>query len=154
MFQLITIFICWLYDFVYVNWVVELANGTSCSSKYVKVNYRVYGIVVVCQDFHSVKIDGLQWKLCVSFGREENVGSKWKPTANMMSWKIPFRFDNIENHLIGQKPEKWKEYLRLSNESNDTLFEGAVSFCNTKKYNDAGSSQESMPVFSIWTRRS
>ena len=124
------------------NRVVEMAAGTSSrSSKYVEANDRVYGIVVVGRDSHSGEVDGLQCKFCVSFGREEKVGSKQKPTANVMSWKSPFRYDNIEKHLIGQHLEKWKEYSSLSNDVKDTFFEAAVSFRNTLQSYFAGSSR-------------
>ena len=49
------------------------------------------------------------------------MGSKQKPTLNVMSWKSPFCYDNIKKHLIGQHPEKGKEYLRISNDANDTF---------------------------------
>ena len=84
------------------------AGTSSRSSKYVTVYDRVNGIVVVGRYFHSGEVDDLQCKFCIYFGSEEKVGNKRKPTTNAMSWKSTFRCDNIEKHLIGQHPDKWK----------------------------------------------
>jgi hypothetical protein len=46
----------------------------------------------------------------VAFGREEKVGTKRKQGSSQMTWVYPFRYDNIENHVLTQHPEKWDEY--------------------------------------------
>ena len=44
-------------------------------------------------------------------------------------------------HLIGQHPEKWKEYSRPSNDANVMFFGVSVSFCNTLQSHFSGSSR-------------
>ena len=76
------------------------------------------------------------------------MGSKQKPTLNVMSWKSPFCYDNIKKHLIGQHPEKGKEYLRISNDANDTfLKKGVVSFCNMLRSHLSGISWVEHAIF-------
>lgn len=50
--------------------------------------------------------------LCCTFGREAKVGSKRKASSpgSGQSWTVPFRYDNIENHVYIQHPLKWAEY--------------------------------------------
>ena len=69
------------------------------------------------------------------------MGSKRKLKANVMSWKSLFCYDNIEKHLIGQYPVKWKHYSSLSNGAKDTFFEGYVSFRNNLQYKFTGVSR-------------
>ena len=86
------------------------AGTFSFSYKYAKANDIFYGIFFVVRDSNSGKVDGMQCNFCISFGSEEKVGSKQKPTENVISWKILFSYENIEKHLIDQHPEKWKEH--------------------------------------------
>ena len=67
-----------------------MSAGMYFSSKYVEVNDRFYGIVVVVRDSCSGNFYGLQCKFYVSFEREYKVGSKWDLPANVMSWKRLF----------------------------------------------------------------
>ena len=69
--------------------------------------------------------------MCLFFGAER----KW--AANMMSWKSLFCYDNNKKHLIFHHPDKWKEYLSLSNDAEYMFFKGAVSFCNMLQSNFA-----------------
>ena len=116
-----------------------MEDWTYLPSKYVKASYRVYIIVVVVRVSHRGKIHGLKCKVCVSFGGEVKLGSKRKLTANAMSWMSPFLYENIKKYLLGKHQEKWKDYLRLSNDAKDTLFEGNLSFRNTLQYHFTGS---------------
>jgi hypothetical protein len=46
----------------------------------------------------------------VAFGRKEKVGTKQKQGSSQMTWVYPFQYDNIENHVLMQHPEKSIEY--------------------------------------------
>ncbi len=60
---------------------------------------------------HTGVVNGLQCRFCIAFGRKERVGSKRKTTqASGQAWTVPFRYDNIENHVRTQHPLKWAEY--------------------------------------------
>ena len=53
-----------------------MASGRSSRSlKYTEANGKS----------HIGEVDGLQCKFCVSFRSKYKVGSKWKPTENVMS---------------------------------------------------------------------
>ena len=124
-----------------------MADGNYFSSKYVEMNDRVYEIIVVGQDSHSGKVDGLQFKLCAYFGHEEKVGSNQNLKENVMSWKSPFIYENKKKRVIVQHLEKWKEYSRISNDAKDTFFKGALSFLNTLQSHFAGISGWSVSLF-------
>lgn len=82
------------------------------SSSYVKENDIKFGISVASRVMHTGVVNGLRCRFCVAFGREAKVGSKRKASSpgSGQSWTVPFRYDNIENHVRTQHPLKWAEY--------------------------------------------
>ena len=67
--------------------------------------------------------------------------------ANVMSWKSLFCYNNIDKHMIGQQPVKWKYYSIMSNGAKDTFFEGYVSFSKNLQYQFTGISRGEHVIF-------
>jgi hypothetical protein len=92
------------------------------SSSYVKENDIKFGVSVSSRVIHTGAVHGLRCRFCIAFGREEKVGSKRKSNQGSgQTWTIPFRYDNIENHVKWSAYEeaktRWKYALRYE-ESN------------------------------------
>lgn len=87
------------------------SSARSRCSAYVKENDVKFGVMVASRILHTGVVNGLRCRFCIAFGREERVGSKRKTTqASGQAWTVPFRYDNIENHVRTQHPLKWAEY--------------------------------------------
>ncbi|CEO98534.1 hypothetical protein PBRA_006648 [Plasmodiophora brassicae] len=83
----------------------------------------------------DLRVHGLQCRFCIAFGREEKVGAKRKPSSDVQGWIRPFRYDNIENHVAGQHPQKWAEYNLLNSAADRNAFfdDVPVAFKNSIK---------------------
>ena len=101
--------------------------GAPRHSAYVKENDVKYGLSVASRVMHSGAVNGLRCRFCVAFGREEKVGTKRKQGSSQMTWVYPFRYDNIENHVLTQHPEKWDEY---KNERKTWRYGSRYDECN------------------------
>jgi hypothetical protein len=71
------------------------------SSEYVKANDDRFGLRVSSKAPNCNKVNSLQCRFCIAFGREEKVGAKRKLSTDVQGWIRPFRYDNIENHVSG-----------------------------------------------------
>lgn len=91
------------------------------SSPYVPSNDVKYGMKPL-KAAQSQAVIGLKCRFCYTFGREEKIGSKRKPTSNVQAWSPPFRYDNIELHLTKQHPAKWAVYNGFQNEQQREAF--------------------------------
>ncbi len=72
---------------------------SSRSLMYVKANDVQYELKVAFHDPKTSMVLRLQCCFYITFGQEEKVGSKRKPTITVQGWSTPFRYDNIENHM-------------------------------------------------------
>ena len=82
-----------------------------------------YGLKMVEKAPSSSEIVSVSCRFCISFGREEKIGSKRKATTNVMYFKKPFRSDSYRRHMETQHPERWKQYTSCNNESKAKFFE-------------------------------
>jgi hypothetical protein len=105
------------------------------SSEYVKANDDRFGLRVSSKAPNCNKVNSLQCRFCIAFGREEKVGAKRKLSTDVQGWIHPFRHDNIENHVSGQHPAKWAEYKLLDSFDDRKAFfdDIPVSFKNSIK---------------------
>ena len=101
--------------------------GAPRHSSYVKENDVKFGLSVASRVMNSGVVNGLRCRFCVAFGREEKVGTKQKQGSSQMTWVYPFRYDNIENHVLKQHPEKWAEY---QNERKTWRYGSRYDECN------------------------
>jgi hypothetical protein len=76
------------------------------ASSYVKENDIKFGVSVTSRVIHTGVVNGLRCRFCVAFGRELKVGTMRKVCASGQSCTVPFRYDNIENHVCTQHPLK------------------------------------------------
>lgn len=105
------------------------------STEYVKANDDRFGLRVSSTLPNCKKVNGMQCRFCIAFGREEKVGAKRKASTDVQGWIRPFRYDNIENHVSGQHPTKWAEYKRIdSRDARLAFFDDVpVAFKNSIK---------------------
>ncbi|CAM6029622.1 unnamed protein product [Sphagnum balticum] len=105
------------------------------SSEYVKANDDRFGLRVSSKASNCNKVNNLQCRFCIAFGREEKVGAKRKLSTDVQGWIRPFRYDNIENHVFGQHPVKWAKYKLLDSSNDRKAFfdDVSVSFKNSIK---------------------
>jgi hypothetical protein len=108
---------------------------SSHSLAYVKANYAWYGLKVACRDPKTSKVLGLQCHFYITFGWEEKVGSKRKPTTTVQGWSTPFRYNNIENHMRTQHPTQWGQYaaIKSNNERDQFFVDVLIAFKNSIK---------------------
>ncbi len=131
--------VLWKIDLTFVSF--STMSG-KCSSGYVKDNDVRYGLKVAHRDPKSSKVIGLQCRFCITFGREEKVGSKRKVATTVQGWSHPFRYDNIENHLCNQHSGQWVLYHALESSSERASFfnDVPVAFKNSIKAHFSSSS--------------
>jgi hypothetical protein len=115
---------------------------SSRSLVYVKANDARYGLKVASRDPKTSKVLGLQCHFYITFGWEEKVGSKRKPTTTVQGWSTPFRYDNIENHMRTQHPTQWAQYVAIKsdNERDQIFTDVLVAFKNSIKAHFSSSS--------------
>ncbi len=123
------------------------SNYTRASS-YVKENDLKFGVSVSSRVMHTGTVHGLRCRFCVSFGRELNkVGTKRKTSqVSAQTWSVPFRYDNIENHVRTQHPAKWSEYDEAKKQWNyasrfeecNKFFDEVISTSRSNFWSPAG----------------
>ncbi len=123
-------------------WLLPDIVMSSRSLVYVKANDARYGLKVASRDPKTSKVLGLQCHFYITFGWEEKVGSKRKPTTTVQGWSTPFRYDNIENHMRTQHPTQWAQYVAIKsdNERDQIFTDVLVAFKNSIKAHFSSSS--------------
>jgi hypothetical protein len=121
----------------YKFWPTKKANmpKLSRSSDHVSSNDIKYGLKIASRCPSTSKVNGLECRFCISFGREAKLGAKRNVSSTVGSWTNPFRYDNIEGHLLSQHPAAFDEYSQLSKDDKHLFFDknGGVPFLNSLK---------------------
>ncbi|CAI5720824.1 unnamed protein product [Peronospora effusa] len=68
---------------------------------------------------------------CIHFSRKSKPGARRARITNTKYRSASFRADNDTQHLKLQQPERWQEYLGLSNEVKKGFFENAQPIKHT-----------------------
>ncbi|ETN22153.1 hypothetical protein PPTG_02175 [Phytophthora nicotianae INRA-310] len=87
-----------------------------------------FGLKISERNPESEVVFAVARRFCISFGRDEKVGSKRKQTANTKYFKLPFRPEQYRSHLTGQHLNRWEHYLKLSTDAQNVYFDELQSF--------------------------
>ncbi|KAG2774527.1 hypothetical protein PC129_g2089 [Phytophthora cactorum] len=81
-----------------------------------------YGLEVVARDAESGAATCLVCLFCRHFGREERPGAKRKTASTVKYFRLPFRTDLYQQHLVRQHPTQWYKYFQSSDELKREFF--------------------------------
>lgn len=128
---LVAIHVC-CFQLRFLCVVEKYSMNAKRASVYARFNRVQLDLRVSSRETNSSRVHGLQCHFCVGFGRKEKVCTKAKPSSDVQGWIHPLSYENIENHVTGQHPQKWTEYKLLSTaaERNEFLEYVPVSFKN------------------------
>eukprot|EP00171_Calliarthron_tuberculosum_P020290 IDg20290t1 len=91
-----------------------------------------FGLKVTGVNPDTKEVTSCACRFCLTFGREEKVSAKRKPTERVKYFES-FRTDNYAQHLKLEHTQKWVEYqmLKLDQDKEAFFQEHQVPFINT-----------------------
>lgn len=82
-----------------------------------------YGLKVTQRDAASSLVVSVACRFCITFGREQKVGSKRRATTNVQHFTKPFRVDMYKKHMENQHPSRWTDFKSRSKEEKKVYFD-------------------------------